>query len=87
MNSGLQLYFKLSYFTDLSNEDAANIALGVIYGITIGKCYAEDFIHKLFNKNIPALSIYFWIVVYSFFCELKEGGPGNSQVMAMEAKA
>ena len=36
---------------------------------------------------ILVLSIYFWIVVYSFYKELKEGGAGNGQVMGMGASA
>ena len=38
-------------------------------------------------KILPALSIYFWIVVYSFYRELKAGEGRDGQVMAMSVKA
>ena len=36
---------------------------------------------------VMMLNIYFWIVVYSFFKELKEEGARKSQVMGMSGKA
>ena len=42
---------------------------------------------KCWKGIILVLSIYFWIVVYSFFKELKEGGAVNGQVKGMGAKA
>jgi len=59
-----------------SNEDAADIARTATIGA--GTIYGAAI----------ALSIYFWVVVYSFFRELKEGGAGGGgQVMGMSAKA
>jgi len=64
-----------------SNEDAANTArTATITAVIISA--------NIYGGAI-ALSIYFWIVVYSFFRELKEGGAGGGggQVMGMSAKA
>ena len=63
--------------------------LAMVYGMSFGK---SSSVHKERNattirgsivKLIPALNFYFMIVVYSFFCELKEG----SQVLEMDQKA
>merc|ERR1712122_23807 len=64
---------------NLSNEDAAKIAQTATTVVIV--------VFALIYGLALLLSIYFWIVVYSFFKELKEGGAGNGQVMGMGAKA
>merc|ERR1712178_109951 len=62
---------------NLSNEDAAKIAKTAT---TVAIVVAA----VIYGLGL-SLSIYFWIVVYSFYKELKEGEAGNGQVMGMGA--
>ena len=70
---------------------AIQIVLGLIVLATVylaNNATAAFFVAcMVISGLVMMLNIYFWIVVYSFFDELKEGEAGNGQVMGVGAKA
>ena len=94
---GLFINGTIANYSDEEIEDAAEIAetsasivtvaFAVGYGISFGECSFQSDVMYNYSQILLVLSIYFWIVVYSFFCELQEEGGGGGHGMAMGSEA